>query len=100
MKDLLVRVARFMRASSYQIYIDGHTDSVPIHTPRYGSNEDLSLARAYNLLHYFVKEAGISHVYLAMAGYGATKPAASNETAEGRERNRRVELIFKNKRYF
>ncbi|MBN2123746.1 MAG: flagellar motor protein MotB [Deltaproteobacteria bacterium] len=100
MKDMLDRVARFMRASSYQIYIDGHTDSVPIHTPPYGSNEELSLARAYNLLRYFVKEANISHVYLAMGGYGDCRPADTNETASGREKNRRVEMIFKNKRYF
>ncbi len=100
MKPVLARVSKFIRTSTYQIYIDGHTDNVPIHTTQYPSNDELSLARAYNLMDYLVREKNLSSVYMALAGYGALHPVSTNDTPEGREKNRRVEIIFKNQRYF
>lgn len=100
MKPLLARIARFMKTSTYQIYIDGHTDDVPITRGKYPSNEVLSMARAFNLMNYFVKEERISPGIMAIAGYGEYNPVAANDTPSGRERNRRVEIIFKNQTYF
>lgn len=100
MKPVLDRIAKFTKTSTYQIYIDGHTDNVPIHTARYPSNDELSLARAYNLMSHLVNEKNLASVYIALAGYGESHPIDANDTREGREKNRRVEIIFKNQRYF
>ena len=99
-KPLLSQVARFIKVSAYQVYIDGHTDNVPIHSERYPSNLELSLARAYNILDYLVHQEGISPQAAALAGYGESRSIASNESAEGKAENRRVEIIFKNQKYF
>jgi chemotaxis protein MotB len=99
-KPLLDQVAKFVLVSSYQIYIDGHTDNVPVHTADYPSNEALSLARAYNIIQYFIEEKNIPSDYMAMGGYGDLRPVAPNDSPEGRAQNRRVEMIFKNQKYF
>ena len=100
MKPILARIGKFIRNSAYQIYIDGHTDNVPIHTPQYDSNDSLSLARAYHLMNYLVTEEDVSPACLALAGYGESHPVDTNDTVAGRDKNRRVEIIFKNQRYF
>ena len=89
-----------MRRTSYQIYIDGHTDNVPIHSEKYPSNRALSLARAYNVMNYFVSNENLPPESIALGGYGASRPAASNNSSVGRAKNRRVEMIFKNQKYF
>ena len=101
MKTVLEQVAKFINASSFQIYIDGHTDDVPLGSNnKYGSNDDLSLARAYNVMEYLINEQGIDPDDIAIAGYGGNHPVNSNDTLVGRNNNRRVEMIFKNKTYF
>lgn len=100
MEPLLEKISKFISTSAYQVYIDGHTDNVPIHTATYPSNEDLSLARAYNLMDYFVKNGKVSPGAIALSGYGELRPVASNDTAEDRAKNRRVEIIFKGQKYF
>lgn len=99
-KPVLARIARFMRITSYQVYIDGYTDNVPIHTQTYPSNRDLSLARAYAVMHYLVDEEKVAAESIGLAGYGALRPIASNATNPGRAKNRRVEIVFKNQKYF
>ncbi|MBN1102965.1 MAG: OmpA family protein [Deltaproteobacteria bacterium] len=100
MIPILQRIGSFMRNSDYQVYIDGHTDNIPIRSGTYPSNEDLSLARAFNLMEYFVKQESISPLSIALAGYGDAHPADTNQSPEGRARNRRVEIIFKSQKYF
>lgn len=100
MRPVLQQVADFIRVSRYQVYVDGYTDAVPIHNEKFGSNEDLSLARAYNILEFLVKEGGASEDKIALSGYGPLRPVATNRTVEGRAKNRRVEIIFKNQKYF
>jgi len=99
-KPVLAKIARFMRITSSQVYIDGYTDNVPIHTEAYPSNRDLSLARAYAVMHYFVDEEKVPTESIGLAGYGALRPIASNATGLGRAKNRRVEIVFKNQKYF
>lgn len=99
-KPLLDRIAKFMRLTDYRIYIDGYTDNVPIHTERYPSNEALSLARAYRVMRYFVRMENLPQGSIAIGGYGDARPLASNSTEIGRSKNRRVEMIFKNQKYF
>jgi chemotaxis protein MotB len=100
MKPVLDQVAKFIKTSSFQVYIDGHTDNVPIRSKEFPSNTILSLARAYNVLIYLVKEGGVGSDYIALGGYGEKHPIEKNDDPSGRERNRRVEMIFKGKTYF
>ena len=100
MKPILDQVAKFIKASSFQVYIDGHTDNIPIKSKEFPSNTSLSLARAYNVMIYLIKEDDVGSDNLCMTGYGDKHPIASNDTPDGRERNRRVEMIFKGKTYF
>jgi chemotaxis protein MotB len=100
MEPVLKKVARFISVSGYQAYIDGHTDSTPIHTEKYATNEELSIARASSVREYLVKVEKNSPYSIALAGYGALKSVASNKTPEGRKRNCRVEIVLKNQKYF
>lgn len=91
---VLDKVARVLREREGLIRIAGHTDSVPIYTPRFPSNWELSAARAVNVLKYFVNSGGIDPRRLAAVGYGASKPLGLNDTLEQRARNRRVEIVL------
>jgi len=99
-KPALSHVAKFIRMSRYQIYIDGHTDNVPIHNERFPSNDALSLARAYAVLDYLIHEEHLPADFVSIAGYGEDRPLAPNTSAAAKGLNRRVEMIFKNQQYF
>jgi chemotaxis protein MotB len=75
------------------IRIEGHTDDVPINTPEFPSNWELSTARAVNVLRYFL-EKKIPAERLAAVGFSQYHSVESNDTPEGRQKNRRVELYF------
>lgn len=100
MKPLLQKIADFIRATSCQVYIEGHTDNMPLRHGPYSSNEELSTARALSVVGYLVKEAEVPSSAVAAIGLGENRPRASNDDAPGRNQNRRVEIICKNKRYF
>lgn len=74
--------------------IEGHTDNEPIRFSGWRSNWELSTARALSILHYLVDEKGISPVRVSAIGYGEYRPLASNDTKEGRQLNRRVEIVI------
>ena len=76
------------------INIIGHTDNVPIATPKYPTNQILSLARAQTVKNWLLRFGGIKPKRMITIGFGATRPIASNKTAESRQRNRRVEIII------
>lgn len=78
------------------IEIEGHTDNVPIHTSRYESNRYLSTARATNVYEYLMEHANLIDQNMKVAGYGESRPAVSNDTPEGRARNRRVVIKIYN----
>ena len=100
MKPILDNIAKFINTTEYQVYIDGHTDNIPIHTSEFPSNNELSWARAYNIMRYIVDEGDVSPEFIALAGYGNYRPVSSDDTPSGMEKNRRVEIIFKNTTYF
>lgn len=75
------------------IQVEGHTDDLPISTAQFPSNWELSSARAGSVVRFFV-DHDISPTRLSAAGYAQYRPVASNETSEGRARNRRVTLII------
>jgi chemotaxis protein MotB len=73
--------------------VAGHTDDVPIRTPRFPSNWDLSTARAVQVVNYLVKQ-GMKPQALAAAGYGEFDPLVANDTPEHRAQNRRIEIVL------
>lgn len=77
----------------YLIEIEGHTDNVPISSNvLFTDNLWLSTARAMNAANYLVEQKGLNPKTLKSSGRGEHEPVASNETAEGRQKNRRVEI--------
>jgi chemotaxis protein MotB len=91
---LLDSVAERLKTMTNEIRIEGHTDNVPIATPLYPSNWELSSARAITVGRYLSENDGISPTRLAAAGYGEFRPVAPNDTRDGRARNRRVDLVI------
>ena len=75
------------------IGIEGHTDNEPIRHSGWKTNWELSSARALSVLHYLI-ENKTAHGHLAATGYGEYRPVTGNDTKEGREKNRRVEIII------
>ena len=79
------------------INIEGHTDNVPIGaelSEKYPTNWELSVARATNVARYLQEKSGINPTLLSATGYGEYKPVASNETEEGKAKNRRIEIVL------
>jgi chemotaxis protein MotB len=77
-----------------EIGIEGHTDNEPIKYSGWKSNWELSTARATSVLHYLVDEKGIAPERVTAIGYGEYRPVATNATAQGRQLNRRVEIVI------
>ncbi|MBW2663934.1 MAG: flagellar motor protein MotB [Deltaproteobacteria bacterium] len=77
-----------------QIRIEGHTDDVPISNRRFPSNWELSVARAVNVVKYFISEGGIFQERLSAAGYADSRPLFPNVSDHNRNINRRVEVIL------
>ena len=73
--------------------VEGHTDNRPISTAAFPSNWELSAARAASVVHLFTKR-GVDPDRLAVIGLGENRPAVGNDTAEGRNANRRVVLVI------
>jgi chemotaxis protein MotB len=74
--------------------VAGHTDNVPIKSRKFKSNWQLSTARAVSVVSYMTEKAGFDAKNLAAAGYGEFAPVASNDTDEGKQQNRRIEIIL------
>lgn len=81
------------------VNVEGHADNRPIHTIQYKNNWYLSSARATEVTIYLVDKKGIDPDRIVPVGYGEYKPVASNDTPEGRAKNRRVEIVIISKYY-
>jgi chemotaxis protein MotB len=92
-RGMLVSVAAILRDFQHQIRIEGHTDNIPIHTKEFPTNWELSAARALNITRLLTEGGYLPPERLAASGYGEFHPVASNDTADGRAQNRRVELV-------
>lgn len=82
------------KAPNKNIGIEGHTDNVPIKHSPWKSNRELSTARANNVYHYLVEQGSLSPSRLMTIGYAEFRPIEGNNTAEGRGKNRRVEIVI------
>ncbi|MBC7415970.1 MAG: flagellar motor protein MotD [Herminiimonas sp.] len=91
--EVLKAIAAILKLDAHSIQVEGHTDNVPISKGKFPSNWELSAVRASGVVRLFI-ENGITENRLVAVGHGSNQPAASNDTAEGRMRNRRVQVMI------
>jgi chemotaxis protein MotB len=89
----LRQIAKSLGQAPYDVRIEGHTDNVPIHNAEFDSNWELSTARATRMARLFLELSAIPPERLSAAGYAQFHPIVSNDTAESRALNRRVDLV-------
>ncbi|WP_022975059.1 flagellar motor protein MotD [Nevskia ramosa] len=92
-RPVLARLAAILEPFPNSIRVEGHTDDLPIATVAYPSNWQLSSARAASVVALFMGQ-GIAPVRMSVAGFGEYRPLASNDSADGRNRNRRVLIVI------
>ena len=97
-KKVLLDLADSLSENRNQnIVVEGHTDDVPIGltlVERYPTNWELSAARAIGVVRFLQEKGGLEPERLSAAGYSYYRPLASNETAKGRRKNRRIEITL------
>ena len=86
-------VAQVLVPTDFPITIEGHTDNIPINTPQFPSNWELSAVRATTVLRLFA-DTGVPADRLTAIGYADTRPVEPNLLADGRARNRRVSILI------
>ncbi|GFO56077.1 flagellar basal body stator protein MotB [Geomonas sp. Red276] len=91
--EIVGEVAAIVNRYANRCSIEGHTDDQPINNRQYNSNWDLSTARATSLVKKLVGEYGVSPQQVSATGFGEYQPVAENATAEGRAKNRRVDVV-------
>ncbi len=91
---LLKRLTPLLKQSVGLILIEGHTDNIPIKTAQFPSNWELGASRATSVLHFLVLQQ-LDSSRLRAITYADTMPIADNSTQEGREKNRRVNILIK-----
>lgn len=82
------------QAGNNVVYVEGHTDNDPIRVSGWKSNWELSTARATEVVHYFIEQAGLNPQQFVASGYGEFHPVSENTSGEGKSFNRRVEIVI------
>lgn len=95
-KALLDTLATSLVSIGNHLRVEGHTDNVPIKNSKFPSNWELSTARATAVISYLIEKFGLDPETLSAAGYGEYRPTATNDTEEGKARNRRVDIVVLN----
>lgn len=93
--EALAAVARVLAAGVNPIQVEGHTDNIPINSPNYPSNWELSSSRAGSVVRLFA-ENGVPAARMVAIGYADNRPVDTNATPDGRSRNRRVNVLILN----
>lgn len=96
-KLVLSEIAKILKEVPNDLRIEGHTDNVPINSAQFPSNWHLSINRALNTAYYLMSSQGLSQDKVSVVGLSEYKPIADNETVEGRQQNRRVDIVILNK---
>ncbi len=91
--EVLNAVAKVLATDTHQIQVEGHTDNLPMKSPVFPSNWELSSARASSVIRLFA-DNGVGGDRLVAIGYADNRPVDSNDTPEGRARNRRVKVMI------
>lgn len=93
-QQVVAKVGGMLREISNQVRIEGHTDNLPINTPDFPSNWELSTARATNVLRFLLENSHLAPERLSAAGYGEYRPIAANNNEINRAKNRRVDIVI------
>ena len=94
-KEALAKLAEVLnKQTDVDVNIEGHTDTKPIHTARFADNWDLSVIRATSVVRILTEEYHVSPLQIMPSGRGEYVPVADNDSAEGRSKNRRTEIII------
>ena len=97
-KNTLQRLGEILKVHDKNIRIEGHTDNVPINTSRFRSNWELSASRAISVVKYFTEELAseerIDPKKFEVSGYGEYHPIAANDSAQNKQKNRRIEITI------
>lgn len=94
-REVLAKVGRAIVDVTNGVRVEGHTDDVPIHTPQYRSNWELSTARATMVVAFFLDQ-GFDPTRLSAAGYAEFHPRVENDSDSSRARNRRTDVVVLN----
>lgn len=96
MKPLLRKIGLVLQKTKGNITVTGHTDNVPLRSNWiYKSNLELSIARAASVAEFLLHKTYIKPSRISAMGYGEYRPRETNDTTEGKSKNRRVEIILK-----
>jgi len=94
MFDVLSVLAHELGDIPNPVLVEGHSDNTPIATPRYPSNWELSTARSTGVVRYLVEQLAVDPARVSAVGYAEYRPIATNQTPQGRAKNRRVDIII------
>ena len=97
-KDKLEEIASLIKKTPYKVNVVGHTDNLPINSPLYPTNWELSLMRASVVARFFIEEMDIPGNKFYLSGHSYFQPVRPNTTAQNRAANRRVEIIITKER--
>ncbi|MGB9662706.1 MAG: flagellar motor protein MotB [Moorellaceae bacterium] len=98
-REIIAKVGRILAPLPNFVRVEGHTDTLPISTERFPSNWELASARALNVLHVLIAEAGIAPERLSATSYGEYRPIAPNDSESNMARNRRVDIVVLKETY-
>lgn len=93
-KRLLRKMLPIIQETVYRITVEGHTDDVPVRSPQFPSNWELSSARAGSVVRFLIQEGKLDDRRFTSVGRASTRPLVENDSEEHRSRNRRVSIIF------
>jgi len=95
--SIVGKLAGALQQVTNPLQVEGHTDSVPIHSARFRSNWELSAARSIAMMELLAERFGIDRQRMIIVGFADTAPEMPNDTPEGRATNRRVNIVILNK---
>lgn len=93
---ILQKIGALAKDWPNNVRVEGHTDNLPIHTPKFPSNWELSAIRAINVVHFLQEKCQVPPTKIYSIGYGENRPLVPNDSPENRSKNRRVEIYLEN----
>lgn len=91
---LLKKISGLLKQFSNEVIVEGHTDNLPINKGYYQSNWELSTDRANKVVRYFIEKEGLDGKRFQAVGLGEYRPIDTNDTPQGRQKNRRVNILL------
>lgn len=98
-RAILNKLGNILKDMPNYIRVEGHTDNVPIKNSTFSSNWQLASVRASNIVEVLINDSKLSPSKMSAGGYGENRPVADNATAEGKSKNRRVDIVILNSKY-